>query len=141
MALRTGSRTLTLACRALLGGCSRQSTAHGAHQGLKLVGGQAAAARPFHWGVPAWEKLDVVIPALGESITDGSVAALLKAPGQRVDEDEPVVSIETDKVTVDVRAPRAGVLTQLKVGEGVQLQCRPLQAWFVCRALACLRGT
>lgn len=119
MAFRAGSRALTLTCRALLGGCSQQNAVYGARQGLTLVGEQAAAARPFHQGMPAWEKLDVVIPALGESITDGSVAALLKSPGERVAEDEPVVSIETDKVTVDVRTPRAGVLIQLKVGAGV----------------------
>lgn len=44
------------------------------------------------------------------------VAAVLKEAGQRVEEDEPILQIETDKVTVDVRAPRAGVLETILVG-------------------------
>ena len=50
------------------------------------------------------------MPALGESISDGTVSTLLKQPGDAVAEDEPILQIETDKVVVDVRAPNAGVL-------------------------------
>jgi 2-oxoglutarate dehydrogenase E2 component (dihydrolipoamide succinyltransferase) len=57
----------------------------------------------------------VTIPPLGESITDGTVAAVLKKVGDPVEEDEPIVQIETDKVTIDVRAPRAGVIEAILV--------------------------
>lgn len=63
-------------------------------------------------------QLQVAIPALGESITDGTVAAILKAPGDSVEEDEPIVQIETDKVTIDVRAPRAGIIDAILVSGG-----------------------
>lgn len=56
------------------------------------------------------------VPALGESITDGTIATLLKQPGDAVAEDEPILQIETDKVTIDVRAPQAGILEQFLVG-------------------------
>eukprot|EP00887_Chlorella_sp_A99_P005882 scaffold1.g5882.t1 len=62
-------------------------------------------------------RLHVKVPALGESITDGTVAAVLKAPGDAVEEDEPIVQIETDKVTVDVRAPKAGTIEAILVKE------------------------
>ena len=55
---------------------------------------------------------------MGDSITEGAVAALTKSPGDAVGADEVVAQIETDKVTIDVRAPAAGVLDAYKVGEG-----------------------
>ncbi len=55
------------------------------------------------------------MPALGESITDGTISVLLKQPGDAVAEDEPIMQIETDKVVIDVRAPHAGVLEQFLV--------------------------
>ena len=55
---------------------------------------------------------------MGDSITEGAVAALTKSPGDAVEADEVVAQIETDKVTIDVRAPAAGVLDAYKVGEG-----------------------
>ncbi|GAB4823206.1 hypothetical protein N2152v2_010252 [Parachlorella kessleri] len=57
------------------------------------------------------------VPALGESITDGTISTLLKQPGDSVAEDEPILQIETDKVVVDVRAPNAGVLEHYLVKE------------------------
>ena len=61
---------------------------------------------------------DVQVPALGESITEGTLAQWLKKPGEQVAADEPIASLETDKVTVDVPAPAAGVLTEQLVKEG-----------------------
>lgn len=55
---------------------------------------------------------DVVIPALGESVTEASVGQWLKAVGEAVAADEPIVSLETDKVAVEVPAPVAGVLSE-----------------------------
>ena len=56
--------------------------------------------------------IDVVIPALGESITEATVGEWLKKPGDAVKADEPIVSLETDKVAVEVPAPSAGVLSE-----------------------------
>ena len=53
---------------------------------------------------------DVLVPALGESITEASVGQWLKAPGEAVAADEPIVALETDKVAVEVPAPVAGVM-------------------------------
>ena len=61
---------------------------------------------------------DVKVPALGESITEGTLAQWLKKAGDTVAADEPIASLETDKVTVEVPSPAAGVLSETLVGEG-----------------------
>jgi len=61
---------------------------------------------------------DVQVPALGESITEGTLAQWLKKPGEAVAVDEPIASLETDKVSVEVPSPIAGVLTDQLVKEG-----------------------
>src|SRR6059058_5355319 len=61
---------------------------------------------------------DVEVPALGESITEGTLAEWLKKPGEAVAQDEPIASLETDKVSVEVPSPVAGVLTEQLVQEG-----------------------
>ncbi len=61
---------------------------------------------------------DVAVPALGESITEGTLAQWLKKPGEAVAADEPLASLETDKVTVDVPSPIAGVLSETLAKEG-----------------------
>jgi 2-oxoglutarate dehydrogenase E2 component (dihydrolipoamide succinyltransferase) len=61
---------------------------------------------------------DVQVPALGESITEGTLSQWLKKPGEAVAADEPIASLETDKVSVDVPSPVAGVLTEQLVKEG-----------------------
>jgi 2-oxoglutarate dehydrogenase E2 component (dihydrolipoamide succinyltransferase) len=61
---------------------------------------------------------DVEVPALGESITEGTLAQWLKKPGEAVAADEPIASLETDKVSVEVPSPVAGVLTEQLVKEG-----------------------
>jgi 2-oxoglutarate dehydrogenase E2 component (dihydrolipoamide succinyltransferase) len=61
---------------------------------------------------------DVEVPALGESITEGTLAQWLKKPGEKVAADEAIASLETDKVSVEVPSPIAGVLTEQLVGEG-----------------------
>ena len=57
----------------------------------------------------------IVVPALGESITEATVAKWYKKPGDQVEQDEPLVELETDKVAVEVNAPAAGVLGDLQV--------------------------
>lgn len=61
---------------------------------------------------------EVKVPALGESITEATLGAWLKKPGDAVAVDEPVASLETDKVSVDVPSPVAGVFGEALVGEG-----------------------
>ena len=61
---------------------------------------------------------DVKVPALGESITEGTLAQWLKKPGEAVAADEPIATLETDKVSVDVPSPSAGVLSETLVKEG-----------------------
>ena len=61
---------------------------------------------------------DVQVPALGESITEGTLAQWLKRPGEQVAADEPIASLETEKVTIEVPSPVAGVLSEALVNEG-----------------------
>jgi len=61
---------------------------------------------------------EVKVPALGESITEGTLAQWLKKPGEAVAADEPIATLETDKVSVDVPSPSAGVLAETLVNEG-----------------------
>ena len=61
---------------------------------------------------------DVEVPALGESITEGTLANWLKKPGEAVAADEPIAELETDKVSVEVPSPVAGVLTEQLVQAG-----------------------
>ena len=61
---------------------------------------------------------DVKVPALGESITEATLGQWLKAPGDAIAADEPIASLETDKVAVEVNAPVAGTLAEQLVKEG-----------------------
>ena len=60
----------------------------------------------------------IVVPALGESVTEATVSKWLKNVGEKVDSDEPVVELETDKVNVEVPSPTSGVLGSITVKEG-----------------------
>jgi 2-oxoglutarate dehydrogenase E2 component (dihydrolipoamide succinyltransferase) len=62
--------------------------------------------------------IDITVPALGESVTEATVGQWFKQPGDAVNADEPLVELETDKVTVEVPAPVAGVLADIKVAQG-----------------------
>src|SRR3954462_9705259 len=61
---------------------------------------------------------DVQVPVLGESITEGTLAEWLKKPGEAVAADEPIASLETDKVSVEGPSPVAGVLAEQLAQEG-----------------------
>src|ERR1700761_6089874 len=65
--------------------------------------------------------IEIKVPSLGESITDATVARWLKRPGEPVALDEPVVELETDKVNVEVPAPAAGSLAEIRAEEGMSL--------------------
>jgi 2-oxoglutarate dehydrogenase E2 component (dihydrolipoamide succinyltransferase) len=64
----------------------------------------------------------ITVPALGESITEATVAKWLKNVGDAVKADEPLVELETDKVTAEVPAPASGVLTEILVQTGVTVE-------------------
>ena len=61
---------------------------------------------------------DIVMPQMGESIFEGTITKWLKKPGDKVERDEPLFEISTDKVDAEIPSPSAGVLKEIKVGEG-----------------------
>ncbi|MDI3423892.1 biotin/lipoyl-containing protein, partial [Streptomyces luteolus] len=62
-------------------------------------------------------SVSVTLPALGESVSEGTVTRWLKAEGERVEADEPLLEVSTDKVDTEIPAPAAGVLASIKVAE------------------------
>ncbi|MFG2508385.1 2-oxoglutarate dehydrogenase, E2 component, dihydrolipoamide succinyltransferase [Streptomyces rubiginosohelvolus] len=62
-------------------------------------------------------SVSVTLPALGESVTEGTVTRWLKAEGERVEADEPLLEVSTDKVDTEIPAPASGVLSSIKVAE------------------------
>tara|TARA_B100000029_G_scaffold515561_1_gene623240 strand:+ start:553 stop:1863 length:1311 start_codon:yes stop_codon:yes gene_type:complete len=60
----------------------------------------------------------IIVPSLGESVTEATVSKWLKQVGEQVDSDEPLVELETDKVNVEVPSPLAGTLSSINVKEG-----------------------
>ena len=60
----------------------------------------------------------IIVPTLGESVTEATVSKWLKQVGEKVDSDEPLVELETDKVNVEVPSPLSGILSSIKVKEG-----------------------
>jgi len=65
---------------------------------------------------------EIKVPALGESVTSATVARWMKKAGDAVAADEPLVELETDKVTVEVPAPAAGVLASIAADEGAEVE-------------------
>ncbi|MDH2130257.1 2-oxoglutarate dehydrogenase complex dihydrolipoyllysine-residue succinyltransferase [Sphingobium yanoikuyae] len=72
---------------------------------------------------------EVKVPTLGESVTEATVGQWLKKPGEAVKADEPIVSLETDKVAVDVPSPVAGVMGDLVAKEGDTVEVGALLAY------------
>jgi 2-oxoglutarate dehydrogenase E2 component (dihydrolipoamide succinyltransferase) len=64
---------------------------------------------------------DIKVPTLGESVTEATVAKWFKGVGDPVAQDEPIVELETDKVTIEVNAPAMGVLTEIVAAEGADV--------------------
>ena len=65
--------------------------------------------------------MELIVPTLGESITEATVSKWLKKVGESFEADEPLVEIETDKITVEVPAPSAGSISEIKVEEGADV--------------------
>jgi pyruvate dehydrogenase E2 component (dihydrolipoamide acetyltransferase) len=84
--------------------------------------GQAAFS-PSEWAAGSnAEKTqmptDVIMPQMGESIVEGTITKWLKKAGDRVEKDEPLFEISTDKVDAEIPSPAAGILSEIKVAEG-----------------------
>src|ERR1700759_3675126 len=62
-------------------------------------------------------SVSVSMPQLGESVTEGTVTRWLKKEGERVEADEPLLEVSTDKVDTEIPSPAAGVLREIAVGE------------------------
>ena len=67
-------------------------------------------------------SVEIKVPTLGESVTEATVAKWFKAQGEAVAADEPLVELETDKVTVEVNAPVSGVVSEISVAEGNEVE-------------------
>jgi pyruvate dehydrogenase E2 component (dihydrolipoamide acetyltransferase) len=65
---------------------------------------------------------EIVMPQMGESIVEGTITKWLKKPGDKVQRDEPLFEISTDKVDAEIPSPASGVLQDIKVGEGTTVQ-------------------
>jgi pyruvate dehydrogenase E2 component (dihydrolipoamide acetyltransferase) len=82
-------------------------------------GGGSSAAGP---------GVEVVMPQMGESIFEGTITKWLKKPGDKVQRDEPLFEISTDKVDAEIPAPAAGVLREIRVKEGTTVQVNTVVA-------------
>ena len=83
----------------------------------------AAKAEPMSEHTPeatpiSGETIDIMVPTLGESVTEATVSTWFKKPGENVQADEMLCELETDKVSVEVPAPASGVLQEVLAGEG-----------------------
>ena len=85
-----------------------------ATQGNPAAADVAAAGTKIESGVGT----EVLMPQMGESITEGTITKWLKKVGDTVQRDEPIFEISTDKVDAEIPSPVAGTLTEIKVGEG-----------------------
>jgi pyruvate dehydrogenase E2 component (dihydrolipoyllysine-residue acetyltransferase) len=72
--------------------------------------------------------IHVVMPQMGESIFEGTIIKWFKQPGDRVEKDEPLFEISTDKVDAEIPSPAAGVLTEIKAAEGATVQVNAVVA-------------
>jgi pyruvate dehydrogenase E2 component (dihydrolipoamide acetyltransferase) len=63
-------------------------------------------------------SVEVVMPQMGESITEGTVSKWLKVVGEKIEKDEPILEISTDKVDAEVPSPGAGILLEIRHQEG-----------------------
>ena len=62
--------------------------------------------------------VDVVMPQMGESIFEGTITKWLKKAGDKIERDEPLFEISTDKVDAEIPSPSAGILKEIKIAEG-----------------------
>jgi 2-oxoglutarate dehydrogenase E2 component (dihydrolipoamide succinyltransferase) len=78
--------------------------------------------RPRQPSESGGESVDVMVPTLGESVTEATVATWFKKPGDEVAQDEMLCELETDKVSVEVPAPASGTLSRILAEEGTTVE-------------------
>ena len=83
-----------------------------------------AETTPEGQGKMSGKNIDVMVPSLGESVTEATVATWFKKPGDQVAADEMLCELETDKVSVEVPAPAAGVLAEILAEEGATVDAK-----------------
>ena len=81
-------------------------------------GAAPAAAAPEEESGPSGETVEIVMPAMGESVTEGTILEWAKEPGESVAEDETIVEISTDKVDAEVPAPASGTIEEILAQAG-----------------------
>ena len=84
--------------------------------------------------------VDVVMPQMGESIFEGTITKWLKKPGDKVERDEPLFEISTDKVDAEIPSPSAGVLKEIKIPEGQTVPIQTVVAVIDGAGCRCLRA-
>src|SRR5687768_18587447 len=79
-------------------------------------------------------RIEVPMPQMGESIAEGTVSVWLKKVGDRVERDEPIMEISTDKVDAEIPSPIAGVLAEVVVSEGQTVEVGTVVAYIETEA-------
>jgi len=90
--------------------------------------GVPQAEQPYATGSSAGDGTPVVMPQMGESIFEGTITKWLKQVGDRVEKDEPLFEISTDKVDAEIPAPEGGVLTEIRVPVGTTVEINTVVA-------------
>src|SRR5918997_845206 len=85
-------------------------------------------------------RIEVPMPQMGESIAEGTVSVWLKKVGDRVERDEPIMEISTDKVDAEIPSPVAGVLAEVVVSEGQTVEVGTVVAFIETEAGAAAGG-
>ena len=80
--------------------------------------GKAAAAQPAPVAPASAPAIEIRVPTLGESVTEATIGRWFKKAGDAINADEPIVELETDKVTLEVNAPASGTLSDISVKDG-----------------------
>ena len=94
-------------------------------QGNREQGNRGTGAAP---GAEVTGGTKIVMPQMGESIVEGTITKWLKKAGDRVEKDEPLFEISTDKVDAEIPSPVAGVLSEIKVAEGATVEINTVVA-------------
>ena len=89
---------------------------------------------------PSTEPMPVTMPALGESVTEGTVSRWLKKVGDSVETDEPLLEVSTDKVDTEIPSPISGTVLEIRVAEDETVEVGALLADYALRAFRAIRG-
>ncbi|HUT49503.1 MAG TPA: 2-oxoglutarate dehydrogenase complex dihydrolipoyllysine-residue succinyltransferase [Alphaproteobacteria bacterium] len=119
-------------------GTSAKPKSNGGTPAAKSNGGDAPATAPATAAASSGEAVSVVVPTLGESVTEATVAKWFKAVGEAVNEDEALLELETDKVTLEVNAPAAGTLAEITAEEGATVEVGALLGKLAAGAVAAM---